>query len=86
MRLGSGHDCEVGVIAQVSTRVRRSVGVFDFVGGFHISDSQLMFVDESLASEALVGSAVEESFNGNLLLRRLQCNGYAHCIACRAGL
>ena len=86
MGLGSGRDCEVGVIAQASARVRGSVGIFDFVGGFHISDSQPMFVDESLADEAFSCSAVEEGLNGDRLLHRLQCNGYAHRIACRAGL
>ena len=84
--MNAGRDGEVGVIAQVSTRVRGSVSIFNLVGGFHIMDSQPMFVDESLANEALIGSAVKEGLNGDLLMRRVQCNGYAHCIACRAGL
>ena len=45
-----------------------------------------MVVDESLTDEAFISSTVKEGLNGDLLLRRLQCNGYAHCIACRAGL
>ena len=86
VRLGSGHDCEVDIIAQVSSHVWGSIGVFDSAGGFHILDSQPIFINESLANEALVGSAVEEGLDGDLLLRRLQCNWYAHRIACRAGL
>ena len=85
MGLVSGDDSEIGVIPQASARVQGSIGIFDFTGGFHISDSQLMFVNESLADEALSGSTVEEGLNGDLLLRCLQCNGYAHCIACHAG-
>ena len=86
MGLVSGQDGKVDVVAQVSTRVRGSVGIFNLAGGFHISDSQPMFVDEVLADEALSGSAVKEGLNGDLLLRRLQCNRYVHCVACRAGL
>ena len=81
-----GRNSEVSVVAQASACVWRSVGVFDFAGGFHISDSQPMSFDESLTNKALGGSAVEEGLIGNLLLRRLQCNGYAHRVVCRAGL
>ena len=45
-----------------------------------------MSFDESLTDEAFSGSAVEEGLIGDLLLCRLQCNGYAHRIMCRAGL
>ena len=86
MRLVSGRDCGVSVIAQVSTRIWGSVGILDFAGGFHILDSQPIFVDKSLADEAFIGSAVEEGLNGDLLLCCLQCDGYAHCVVCRAGL
>ena len=86
MGLPSGRDIEVGVISQVSTHVRGSVGVFDFAGGFHISDSQPMSIDKLLAEEALSGSAVEEGLTGDLLLRRLQCDWNAHHIVCRASL
>ena len=86
MGLPSGHDVEVGVISQVSTCVQRSVSIFNFAGGFHISDSQPMLIDESLADEALSGSAVKEGLTGDLFLCRLQRNQNAHCIACHAGL
>ena len=86
MGLVSGDDGEVSVIPQVSAYVWGAVSVFNFAGGFHISDSQPMFVDESLTDKALIGSTVEEGLNGDLLLHHLQCNGYAQCVACRASL
>ena len=86
MGLSSSRDVKVGVILQASARIWGSVSVFDFAGGIHILDSQLMFIDESLADEALSGSAVKEGFTEGLLLHCLQCNWYTHRITCRAGL
>ena len=56
MGLGSGRDREVDVVTQVSSSIRGSVGVLDFVGGFHIPDSQPILVDKVLCHDYAVRS------------------------------
>ena len=54
----SSRDFELDVILQASSCIRGSINVFEFLGGFHILDSQPMLVDESLTNKALSGSTI----------------------------